>query len=383
MMGRRSYLSRQAFGSSHNENRGQMEQLMAGRRKRPALHLHQQFSPVTPPPISQPVDRDLNKERKRSVTDFLDSLFEPVLSGSTEDLTNPMSLQTKLKGRGGMPPPPPGSKRPPGAVPLLPPTPRGQQNTAGAVANMAAAFAQRQQSKRHVIRDDASSVASEPMSNFARQLAARKAALATTGDNQGTRQLSNAAGSASEFQRQLFAKKTILSQPDTHEDFPYPSHSPQTVFHSPLVNDEIMLSVPPHPSFPPPPPPEDGESPMSPPPLGDPFAPSHHVRSSEYNLANDLNAAAVSVSGIDSGLLKRVKPVRLLKMIQGPAVTYNRPSWSISVRKEVWGIVVTNTSRPWLFVSRCLLQMKGWRILWFSTSFLLRFVLVSSCYLHC
>jgi hypothetical protein len=330
IMGHRSYRSRQAFGSSHNENRGQMEQLMAGRRKRPALHLHQQFSPMTsaPPPVLQPVDRDMNKERKRSVTDFLDSLFEPVLSGSMEDLTNPTSLQAKLKGRGGMPPPPPprSSKRPPGAVPLLPPTTEGQQIVTGAVASMAAAFAQR----HHMKRDDASSVVSEPMSNFARQLATRKAALAA----KGTMESSSAAEPASEFQKQLLAKRNFLSQPGTGDHFHHHVDSSQNILYSPLANDEIMLSIPPHPSFAPPPLP-DGESSVSPPLFGDPFAPSQHLHSSEYNLANALDGAAASVSGIDSGL-KRTKPVRLLKMIQGPAVTYNRPTWNVSVRKEMF-----------------------------------------------
>lgn len=357
-MGRRSYRSQQAFGNSQAENRGQMEQLLAGRRKRPALHKHQHFSPIGPPTIAQPVDRDSKRESGgHSVTDFLDSLFEPVLSGSMDDLTNPTSLQSKLKGRGGMPPPPPVSHRkPPGAVPLFGPhQQQSQEDVQGAVANMAAAFAQRQPSRRTVRRDDASSVASEPMSDFAKLLAAKRAALVAKADNQENRGPHGIASAGTDLQSQLLAKRrAMMSKSDSDEDFPPPPRLlPQATFHSPSsADDEILLSAPPPPSFPPPPPPGDVESLISPPALGDPFAPSsHYMGGSEHHLADALHAAVTSVSGLDSGLLRRGKPVRLLRTIQGPAVTYNRPLWSVSIRKEVREFVVFYAARLMPFVS--------------------------------
>ena len=319
---------------------------MAGRRKRPALHTHQNFSLFTPPSVVQPVRESKKEGGRRSVTDFLDSLFEPVLSDSLEDLTNPSLLQTKLKGRGGMPPPPSppnpgGQKKLIGAIPLLSPPPRGErEDVKGTVANMAAAFAQRQLSRRITGRDDASSIASEPMSDFARLLAAKKAGLKVKTDEE-SKWSRGIAVAGRDLQSQLLAKRqAMMGISESNNEFP-PSRRRSIVasFHSPSsADDEILLSAPPHPNFPPPPPPGgDHEAMMSSPSLADPFAPSSLYKDGhEKGLADALSDAALSVSGIDRGLLLgRGKPVRLLRTIQGPAVTYNKPSWSVNVRKEV------------------------------------------------
>eukprot|EP00118_Oscarella_pearsei_P012382 m.90917 g.90917 ORF g.90917 m.90917 type:complete len:2332 (+) comp36671_c0_seq1:91-7086(+) len=292
---------------SVDDNPG-LQNLKLGHRKRPALpraghypRLSAAVDPHHPSYGGEPPERD-------AVTDYLDSLFRPVLSDNLEELADPVALPGRLKGRGGMPPPPPSNvKKPPGAVPLLGAAAAAQEGggARNAVKNMAAMFAQRRMQKQD--SDDSSSSASEPQSNFAGILAARKKALESKGRQQDI-------PTGLDFRSQLAAKrKNILKSSNDGEI---------------LISPESE-EMPPPPNFPPPPPPvtEDGVD------VGDPLAPS----ASRRNLADELSAA-VTVSVLDASLLpRRSRPVRLVKPIQGPAVMYNRPTWMLTIRKEMFG----------------------------------------------
>ena len=240
-------------------------------------------------------------QERDAVADYLDSLFSRVVgdgdgaSDSLNGLGDAVSLSGRLKGRGGIPPP--NAKKPPGAVPLFG-VAEGNASPGNAVKNMAAMFAKQFSQRRSDDDDSSSSASDQPMSDFARALAARKKAL-------GSKRQQQNRNPGFDLQSQLAAQRAKV-----------------------LNDDEILISpdeLPPPPNFPPPPPPPTAV-------IGDPVAPS----ASSRNLAAELTAAVSSVSILDAELLpRRSRPVRLVQPIRGPAVMYNRPTWSLTIRKEV------------------------------------------------